>query len=877
MISNLKFTKYLAFLATLLVLPVVIFAATETYDFTIPGDYTLSNTELIEVSGNQASLQTIDEFQVNDEIESVQSPAGTLILPDGNVLFVFSSSDGNYVANPDATNSPDNSGSHVAAKVLDNDGQTVVAETQINDFISSAQVPYPPTLLPNGNILFTWSTFDQTNGDTQISSIAGKILNYDGDSIDTVVNEFIINQQTTSFQNDSSAIVLDNNDVLVTWYSNATLGGYIAGRVIDQAGVPQGNEFLINDLTSGVQRHPRHIKLANGNIMIVWQSADTTGSDTSQTHIAGKVVDGTDPTTDIVAEFQINDTEDLGQNAPELIELSNDNILVAWESADTSNGVDTDTRIVGKVINNVGTQVVAEFQINQETEGLQVLDSLALLPNNNVLVTFASRATVYDPGNLNFGQVGRVLNATATGFITNEIQLNEENEDDQNGGEIAVLDNDNVMVFWLSSDTNTPFLDNSVFYVAGKVFNQSLGEVLSSTSPTVQPTAQYDSPALPLGFTSTLSGATTGTVSFQLSEDDGVNWKYHDGAAWVTTTNGVTDSNTTAEVNANITTFNVNGIVLWRAFLNSTAGAQIVELQQVEIIDNGAPVIISEAGQDTVSKTVASGTTLISVVEFTDPDLDSVSANPLEGPDAAQFTLITNLGGDLELSILPNPAADANGDGTYEVTVVVEDLPGAQDTQDFNISFSSGGSSSGGSNGSASSGADTSSPFSPSPTTPVQIIDEEVCNSETALKDIEQFQGFEREVSRFEALEYILLINCIGLDELPENPADYPFSDINLEDERIARVLYTGFNRSIVKGYPDGTFKPTNTVNYVELLAMNARAKNLAEDTDESGEQWFSSYINLGLTIQLALNNVGFGDPIEGDIFYLITKTFIDS
>ncbi len=151
------------------------------------------------------------------------------------------------------------------------------------------------------------------------------------------------------------------------------------------------------------------------------------------------------------------------------------------------------------------------------------------------------------------------------------------------------------------------------------------------------------------------------------------------------------------------------------------------------------------------------------------------------------------------------------------------------------------------------------------------------CNYERALKEIEKFDGFDQEISRYEALQYVLIINCIGLDELPQNPADYPFSDINLESEKLARVLYTGYNRGIVKGYPDGTFRPADPINYVELLAINARAQGLATDSQEDGTEWYSSYLTLGLTIRLAISGIDYADPITGDTFYLITTTFLNS
>lgn len=66
-----------------------------------------------------------------------------------------------------------------------------------------------------------------------------------------------------------------------------------------------------------------------------------------------------------------------------------------------------------------------------------------------------------------------------------------------------------------------------------------------------------------------------------------------------------------------------------------------------------------------------------------------------------------------------------------------------------------------------------------------------------------------------------------------------------------AESIQAFVDQNIVKGYPDNTFKPNNTVNRVELLALLYRAKNLGEPLkptascfpDVAVSDWFSSFV----------------------------------
>ena len=82
-----------------------------------------------------------------------------------------------------------------------------------------------------------------------------------------------------------------------------------------------------------------------------------------------------------------------------------------------------------------------------------------------------------------------------------------------------------------------------------------------------------------------------GEIYYQLSADNGANWKYWNGSAWVTST--PTNYNTATEVNANISKFTTStSQIKWRAYLSS-GGADQVTLNNITLnyTPNYAPTI----------------------------------------------------------------------------------------------------------------------------------------------------------------------------------------------------------------------------------------------------------------------------------------------
>ncbi len=101
--------------------------------------------------------------------------------------------------------------------------------------------------------------------------------------------------------------------------------------------------------------------------------------------------------------------------------------------------------------------------------------------------------------------------------------------------------------------------------------------------PSVYPNSSYSAPGV-VSWDSFTETATKngGEIYYQLSDDNGITWKYWNGAVWDTIST-TTDYNTASIVNSNISSFATSSEQInFRAFLDSD-GTQLVELDNINI------------------------------------------------------------------------------------------------------------------------------------------------------------------------------------------------------------------------------------------------------------------------------------------------------
>ncbi len=112
------------------------------------------------------------------------------------------------------------------------------------------------------------------------------------------------------------------------------------------------------------------------------------------------------------------------------------------------------------------------------------------------------------------------------------------------------------------------------------------------------------------------------------------------------------------------------------------------------------------------------------------------------------------------------------------------------------------------------------------------------------------------------------------------SPSDYwlLFSDVSIR-ETYAPSLCFAMKTGLVRGYPDGTFRPDRPVNFAEASKILARAFDLSPDMYgvESGP-WYRPYV-LELERHKAIPEgiQGFSHPMTGaDLYEIINRLSMD-
>ncbi|MBX7166063.1 MAG: putative Ig domain-containing protein [Pirellulales bacterium] len=250
----------------------------------------------------------------NAAIARLYSAAGTAVTTD---MIVNTTTSGNQQAVSvaiDATGqfivawqsaSQDGNGDAVIGRRYGNTGTALAGEFQINQFTSGNQNNPSVSAASDGSFVVAWQSAGQDgNSDTIVArryDAAGAALG----------NEFVVNQFTTGSQANPSIANSDTAGFVVAWQSAAQDGNLdtVVARTYDAAGASLGNEFIVNGFTTGAQNNPAATIDDNGDLLIGWQSpGQETGGGTSLGVFARRYT-------------QANDAPELKQIANQVIDI----------------------------------------------------------------------------------------------------------------------------------------------------------------------------------------------------------------------------------------------------------------------------------------------------------------------------------------------------------------------------------------------------------------------------------------------------------------------------------------------------------------------------------------------------------------------------
>lgn len=122
-------------------------------------------------------------------------------------------------------------------------------------------------------------------------------------------------------------------------------------------------------------------------------------------------------------------------------------------------------------------------------------------------------------------------------------------------------------------------------------------------------------------------------------------------------------------------------------------------------------------------------------------------------------------------------------------------------------------------------------------------------------------------------LESLRVLQTQNNELVYQMPEDFnPFSDMD-QDDWYATYVAEALDKEIINGYPDGTFRGTNTVRLGEALKMLLEAHD-ASVPSEASDPWYQKYFDLAQGLNLLNQNLQ--DPgkelTRGELAYLIDQ-----
>jgi hypothetical protein len=126
---------------------------------------------------------------------------------------------------------------------------------------------------PDGNFVVVWELYAYDFGGV---GIFGR--RFDSDGVPQA-DEFRVHTSTGGGQDEPSVALDANGNFVVAWHGY-NYGGYqdVFARRYDSAGVPDGEEFVVNTYTTSSQRQPSVAMTGTDQFVVVWESNDQDGS-----------------------------------------------------------------------------------------------------------------------------------------------------------------------------------------------------------------------------------------------------------------------------------------------------------------------------------------------------------------------------------------------------------------------------------------------------------------------------------------------------------------------------------------------------------------------------------------------------------------------
>ena len=284
----------------------------------------------------------------------------------------------------------DSSNTSVQARRWAADGTPLGAPFQVNAYTTSTQRFPALAAASDGAFRVVWSSLGSSGTDTSDVSIQARRYLSSGSAAgaQTQVNSF------TTLEQEFPAVAADSaGNYVVAWESAGSSGSDTSGQSIQAQrfaanGAALGGQFQVNTYTTGGQRYPQLAVDASGNFVVVWHSYGSVGTDGDSASIQGRLYAANGAA--IGGQFQVNSYTTSGQRYPTAAVDGAGNFIVVWDSFGSS-GTDTSSfSIQAQRYAADGAALGAQFQVNTYTTNAQRYPSVAADSAGNFVVVWQS-------------------------------------------------------------------------------------------------------------------------------------------------------------------------------------------------------------------------------------------------------------------------------------------------------------------------------------------------------------------------------------------------------------------------------------------------------------------------------------------------------
>ncbi|MDB5469048.1 MAG: hypothetical protein JWR84_608 [Caulobacter sp.] len=416
------------------------------------------------------------EFRLNETTAGDQSTPAIAVQPDGSgVIVVWEGTDGSsYGIQGKRVPLPD------AATELAID--TAGVEQQVNSYTTSEQQAPSVTKLDDGSYVVVWQSNGQdgsswgvyakhydSDGDAiQLTAANGDplwVLDGNGDPIlvpdgqgnqvQVPLTEFRVNDYSNSEQRNANVVATADGGFLVVYqsYGNGAAGdgdwGVYARKydadmhlqmLTDAAGVSVA-ELRVNSFTSSTQEAVKAVLLADGSVVVTWQShtvdGDTWGIASHRIDANGHLIGASDTV--------VNTTTTDQQLSPAIAALAGGDYVITWSSY---NHDGADWGVYAQRFNADGTRDGPEFLVNTQTDSTQIYPSVAGLTDGSFVIAWQT-STGADSDNSGYGIAGQRYDAAGVA-VGGEFLINGVGYQDQTGVTLVAAPDGGFVVAWTS-------------------------------------------------------------------------------------------------------------------------------------------------------------------------------------------------------------------------------------------------------------------------------------------------------------------------------------------------------------------------------------------------------------------------------------------